>query len=292
MIVAGAMTVMLGLALVVALAREHGDDRIRDPDELVGVGIGHPLATVPTDEASIQLQQVPPAGYRLLLTMIANQETTGSAVVCVLGTDAPQAAMAVSAGLAASAHRLGRRTLLVGTPCPQQWNDARAIPVDELETSGLSSAPTAPTMLSLGSEEVDVEQFVLSSSLGPALERAGHSFDVVVLFGGSGTSATGRRFAELADLTLVVATLDQDDFVAVLGLVETLQQSGVENLSLVAAKPPGAVPVRWRDTGPTNAAAVRTAFGPETARARRRGRRAVTPRPQGTADRLDQRLAP
>lgn len=248
-IVAAATLAMLGLAVVIALAREHGDDRVRDSDELTAIGLGHALATVPTGESAIQLQRVPPAGYRLLLTMISNRPTSGAPVVCVLGADQPETAMAVAAGLAASAHRLSRRTLLVETPTPQQWRGAHTAGpqlVGALADPSFSPSPTAPTVLRVGADEVDTEQVVLSPLLTTALDQARRRFDLVVLFGGSGTSAAGRRFAELADLTLVVATLGQDKFADLLGLVQTLEQAAVEDLCLVAAQPPGSDRVKWR----------------------------------------------
>lgn len=247
LVVAGGLAAGLGLAVLYVLAREHGDERIRDAQELTALGIGHPLATLPTDRAALDLRSGSPEGYRVLLAMIANRQSDSSAVIHVLGMDGSGAASTAAAGLAAAAHRLGRRTLVGCARMPDHWGGAQVIGTDQILERPLSDVQRSPVFLRLGADAASIEKEALSPRLQQSLVRARQSWDLVVLDGGTGSSAVGWRFAELADLTLVVGELGRDEFPAMLDLVETLRQSGVDALAVVAATPPArGEAVRWR----------------------------------------------
>ena len=222
-----------GLALLYVLAREHGDDRVHDAQELSGLGVGHPLATVPAGVSAHDLSRASPEGYRLLLTVLMGRDAMQTPVVCVLGSDGSGASTSVAAGIAAAAHRLGRRALVVGPDVDRLWDGSRALSIDNV----LEPAPrgSAPAVLRLGPSLATAEEVALSPALPDALVRARHTFDLVVLAGRTGTSALGWRFAALADRTMVVGALGEDNFTELLDLVETLLQSGVEDVGVVAA---------------------------------------------------------
>ena len=223
----------LGVALLYVLAREHGDDRVHDAQELSGLGAGHPLATVPAGPVALDLDKGSPEGYRLLLTILTGRDAKRTPVVCVLGSEGSGASTTVAAGIVAAAHRLGRRALLVGTDLERLWDESRVVSLDNVLEPGPPGG--APTVLRLGPSVASAEEVALSTALPDALVRGRHGFELIVLAGRTGSSALGWRFAALADRTIVVGALGQDNFTELLDLVETLRQSGVEDIAVVAS---------------------------------------------------------
>ena len=232
-IAAGGLLAGLGLALLYVLAREHSDDRVHDAQELSGLGAGHPLATVPAGTAVLEVSKSSPEGYRLLLTVITGREVARTPVVCLLGSEGSSTSITVAAGLAAAAYRLGRSVLLVGADVEGLWSVSRELDPENVLKPG--SAEGAPSILRLGSDAATTEAVAMSAALPEALVRARDGFDLVVLAGRTGSSALGWRFAALADRTLVVGELGRDTFTELLDLVETLRQSGVEDIAVVAS---------------------------------------------------------
>lgn len=241
LLLAAALFAGTGLAGVLALAREHADDRVRDADELTAVGAGHPLAVVSTGSGSVDLARPSPAGYRLLLTGVIARAGVDSPVVCVLGIN-PRAAAEVAGGLAATAFRLGRGAVVLGIWAPAGWDAVRVLPANalvdpdgsmvtpQLDDSGLVVVP-------LDVEDDSAEEFVLSPVLPQLVNVARGAGSDVFFAGGTSFSAAGQTLAGIADITLVVVELGRDTFAAVVDVVETLREAGVEHIGLVVATP-------------------------------------------------------
>lgn len=255
-IVAGATTAAVGLALMTAFAREHADGRVYDADELIAVGAGHPLATVPIGPATVELGATTAEGFSLLHTVIVARQGTATPVVCVVGTHRSSVAEVVGSGLAATAHRVGRSVLLVSDRWPRGWTDAQV-----LSAYGASdrrtwqrAAPGESTGLAVLPLDGDAqtEKLVMSPAVAALIDAARSHRELVVLSGGSSTSAVSRRLATLADLTMVAVELGADHFDDVVALVESLHETGTENIALVAVTTTGWRPgrhrlaVRWR----------------------------------------------
>lgn len=237
-VVAGGTIAGLALALMAAFVREHADGRVHDADELTAIGTGHPLAVVPIGPATLNLRGAPAEGFRLLHAVVVARHGTATPVVCVLGTRRSPLADSVGAGLIATAHRMGRGVLLVSSDWPKGWTEANILtaraPTDRL-TWRRTKPGTSNTLavLPLG-DAAATESLVLSPAMAPFLDGARANRDLVVLSGGSSSSAISRRLATLADLTVIAVELGVDQFDEVVDTVESLRESGVEHIGLVA----------------------------------------------------------
>jgi Mrp family chromosome partitioning ATPase len=174
----------------------------------------------------------------LLHAVIAARHGTATPVVCVLGASRSSTADAVGAGLVATAHRLGLGVLLVSGDWPQGWTEADVLKPHAV-SERLAWRRISPELASLAvlpfGEAAETEELVLSPAMAPFVDGARTNRDLVVLCGGSSTNAISRRFATLADLTVIAVELGVDQFDEVVDTVESLRESGVENIGLVAA---------------------------------------------------------
>lgn len=236
-VLTGALLAGLALGLLAALAREHSDERLRDPDELTVLGVGHPLAELTAGSGEFDPDRPAPAEYRRLHSAVTARAGT-SPVTCIVGS-APATAD-VAAGLAATAYRLGHDALVVGIDQPGSWRTAaRALPASRIRAaSGRIRAPREaanPHLVVVPPERnADAtEEFLLSPALPTFVTGARTSATVVTLAGGSAGTASGQTLASMSDVTLVVVELGIDTFTGIADAVEQLQEAGVAQVCLV-----------------------------------------------------------
>lgn len=237
-VVAGTTIAALGLALMTAFAKEHADGRVYDTDELIAVGAGHPLATVPIGPGTLDLRAPTAEGFSLLHAVVVARQRTATPVVCVVGTNRSSVAEVVGCGLAASGYRLGRGVLLVSNRWPREWSEAQIVSAYGAgdRWTWPRAAPGASTGLAVLPLDGDsqTERLVMSPAVASLIDTARAHRELVVLSAGSSTSAVSRRLTTLADLTVVAVELGTDQFDDVVDLVESLHETGAENIALVA----------------------------------------------------------
>lgn len=234
----GAFLVAAGVATVLALAREHADNHIHDPDELTAIGAGHSLALLPARGAADPAAGSP-EGYRRLHTILLGRHGDGCATVCVIGSAGAAVPDAVAIGLAATAARSGRRVLLVGPSLPSSWTTAHLLTEQAVcDATAWPDAPDGrhsdPAVFPLSANRADLVQ---SAQFDDFLALARGARDLIVLGGGSGLTANAWRMAESADSTLVAVELGHDTFDDVLDLIESLRESQITDVAVVAVQP-------------------------------------------------------
>jgi Mrp family chromosome partitioning ATPase len=243
LIAAGVVLIAGGIGLLVALWREHSDDRIRDANDIAALGGGRLVATVTSTSVETLLGQPVREGYRRLRSAAVRHLGDSSAVIAIAPVGLGVDASGIAFGLAAALERSRRRVILVITDAdPAQpyhwWTDARGLsdllqhPEHVRDQLPLALHEVRPGLLALGpgrnsAEMIDRYQ---SADMAAIVEQLRAAADVVVVAPPPMTTAAGRALADLADVMFFAVALEQSRHAE---LVEAAEEMSLHHAKVV-----------------------------------------------------------
>jgi Mrp family chromosome partitioning ATPase/capsular polysaccharide biosynthesis protein len=243
LIATGVVLIAGGIGLLVALWREHSDDRIRDADDIAALGGGRLVATVTSTSVETLLDQPVREGYRMLRSSAVRHLGDSSSVIAIAPVGANVDASGVAFGLAAALERSRRRTILVITDAdPAQpyhwWTDGRGLsdllqhPEHVRDQLPLALHEVRPGLLVLGpgrdaAEMIDRYQ---SADMVAILEQLRAAAEVVVVAPPPMTTGAGRALADFADVMFFAVALDHSRHAE---LVEAAEEMSLHRATVV-----------------------------------------------------------
>jgi len=250
LIAAGVVLIAGGIGLLVALWREHADDRIRDADDIAALGGRRLVSTLGSTSVEALLDKPVSEGYRLLRSAAVGQLGDASAVIAIAPVGPGVDASGIAFGLAAALERSRRRVIVVITDAdPAQpyhwWTNGRGLS-DLLEHSEhvrdqlpLVLHEVKAGLLILGpgrdlAEMIDRDQ---SADMVAILEQLRAAADVVVVATPALTTATGKALADLADITFFAVALEQSRHAELVEAAEEMSLHRAKVVGTVAVTP-------------------------------------------------------
>jgi polysaccharide biosynthesis transport protein len=214
---------------MLAIWREHSDDRLHDPQDVVALGAGHVLAVLPSSRPPIvgpgqtratqHHAEAVDEGFRVLRTAVLSDLSDESSVVSVSATSSDVDATGVAAGLADAVHRSGRTVVLVladirgaapQPPGPGLFDLIRDLPGLAADQVADALSEVAPGLLVLGpgSASIESDDLVSSDVTGTLLKELRSRAELVVVAAPPAATAAGQALAIASDAAILVTRFE------------------------------------------------------------------------------------
>lgn len=238
--------VAAAFAVMVALARENLDQRIREPEDIVSAGV-EPFRGSVRRWSSKEAPVVDMEGFRHVANMIAASEPSKRNVLFLAGTPAGTDTLSIASGLATAFDEIGTTTVVVGTAVGDDGDTGATVPGltdilagdaaladcwDLLETNGHHSN------LPVGTQADHLARLVQSPRLTTVLKALSEKA-LVIVAGPSLDSGAGIAMARHAREVMLVVDGSTATVADLARAKDTLRQIHVELAGAILYKRPG-----------------------------------------------------